>query len=76
MGIFGGPDIVRDSLIIYYDVDNTDSYPGMPTTNLLSTAKQYEAPSFFAVTTIIVLHHQIFTLQQSLSLALHAAQFQ
>ena len=48
MGIFGGPDIVRDSLIIYYDVDNTDSYPGMPTTNLLSTAKQYEAPSFFA----------------------------
>ena len=34
MSIKGGPKIETDGLVLYYDVDNVDSYPGEPTTNL------------------------------------------
>ena len=33
--IKGGPKIETDGLVLYYDVDNVDSYPGEPTTNIL-----------------------------------------
>ena len=34
MSIKGGPHIETSGLVLYYDVDNVDSYPGEPTTNL------------------------------------------
>ena len=34
MSIKGGPHIETDGLVLYYDVDNVDSYPGEPTTNI------------------------------------------
>jgi len=36
MSIKGGPHIETDGLVLYYDVDNVDSYPGEPTTNLIN----------------------------------------
>jgi hypothetical protein len=36
MSIKGGPHIETSGLQLYYDVDNIDSYPGEPTTNLVS----------------------------------------
>ncbi len=33
MTVAGGPKIETDGLVLYYDVDNIDSYPGEPTTN-------------------------------------------
>ncbi len=38
MSIKGGPKIETDGLVLYYDVDNIDSYPGEPTTNLSRTS--------------------------------------
>jgi len=37
MSIKGGPKIETSGLQLYYDVDNIDSYPGEPTTNLLDS---------------------------------------
>ena len=33
MTVAGGPKIETDGLVLYYDVNNIDSYPGEPTTN-------------------------------------------
>jgi hypothetical protein len=40
--IKGGPHIETSGLQLYYDVDNIDSYPGEPTTNLLAQPLSFE----------------------------------
>ena len=36
MTVAGGPKIETDGLVLYYDVNNIDSYPGEPTTNIVA----------------------------------------
>ncbi len=36
MGTIGGPNIVKDNLILHLDSNNTKSFPGEPTTNLVT----------------------------------------
>jgi len=41
MSIKGGPKIETDGLVLYYDVDNIDSYPGEPTTNIATSQTMF-----------------------------------
>ena len=63
MSIKGGPKIETSGLQLYYDVDNIDSYPGQPATNLqpigsggtLLTA--YTGDATYATATRISMNH-------------------